>query len=274
MNHRSMLTTALLVGIGCLGATPALANTRDEQATLSYLRADRQAFEELKASLPKAKLAMNGFVTQTIAECPGVADQAPPGQPLDDLKEEALDTVSVASETPFRAPSSTLARHIEHLRWSSRRLTRLVRGYAARLRETNTQPPFCSELKAWVASGYGTLPQSTTSFIKKEASQAAPEEQLLALLAPYARLHTKTLLQSVKRLELQNAFDVLAAGLPAVRRLEEGLGLRPRARSTQYSQGLMGPATHDDDRTPDCATPMTATQQRSSPSCGGHPRGT
>jgi hypothetical protein len=233
MHRCSMLASALLVGISCLGATPALANTGDEQATSRYLRADRQAFEELKASLPKTKLAMNGFVTQTIAECPGVADQAPPGQPLDDFREEALDAVSVASETPFRGPSSTLARHIEHLRWSSRRLTGLVYGYAARLRETNTQPPFCSELKAWVADDYGTLPQSTTGFITKEASQSAPEEQILALLARYVRLDTKTLLQSVRRLELQNAFEVLAAGLPVVRRLEEGLGLRPRASPTQ-----------------------------------------
>jgi hypothetical protein len=233
MNHRSMFAAALLVGVGCLGVASALASTGDEEATLSYLRADRQAFDELKASLPKAKLAMNGFVTQTVAECPGAADQAPRGQLLDDLRQEALDAVSVASETPFRAASSALARHIEHLRWSSRRLTGLVRSFAVRLRKTNTQPPFCSELKAWVADGYGTLPQSTTSFLKKEASQAAPEEQILALLAPDARFHAKALLQSVKRLELQNAFEVLAAGLPAVRRLEEGLGLRPSAPPTQ-----------------------------------------
>jgi hypothetical protein len=233
MNHRSMFVAALLVGVGCLAVTSALAGTGDEGATLSYLRADRQAFRELKASLPTAELAMNGFVKQTVAECPDVADEAPPGQFLDDLRDEALDAVSVATEAPFRIASSALARHIEHLRWSSRRLTGLVRGYAARLRKTNTQPPFCSELKAWVAGGYGTLPQSTTSFLKREASQSAPEEQILALLTPYARLHAKTLLQSVKRLELQNAFEVLAAGLPYVRRLEEGLGLRPSAPPTQ-----------------------------------------
>jgi hypothetical protein len=46
-------------------------------------------------------------------------------------------------------------------------------------------------------------------------------------------LHAKTLLQSVKRLELQEELEVLAVGLPAVRRLEEGLGLRPIASPTQ-----------------------------------------
>jgi hypothetical protein len=157
-----MFAAVLLVGIVCLGATTVLASTGDEAATLSYLRADRQAFKELKASLPEAKLAMNGVVTKTVTECPGIADQAPPGQLLDDFKEEALDVVSVASETPFRAASVALGRRIEHLRWSSRRLTRLVHGYAAELRERNTLPPFCSELKEWVAGGYDTLPQSTT----------------------------------------------------------------------------------------------------------------
>jgi hypothetical protein len=188
---------------------------------------------EFKASMPEAKLAMNGFVTKTVSECPGVADKAPPGQSLEDLSEEALDVVSVASEAPFRAAAFALARRIDHLRWSSRRLTTLVRGYAAELRETNTQPPFCSELKEWVAGGYGTLPQSTISLLKKEASPVAREEQILALLTPYARLHAQTLVQNVKRLELQNAAELLGAGLPAVRRLEEGLGLGPNARPTQ-----------------------------------------
>jgi hypothetical protein len=128
--------------------------------------------------------------------------------------------------------SVALARRINQLHWSSRRLTKFVHGYAAELPELNTPPPFCSELKEWVAGGYVTLPQSTTNFLKKEAAKATPEEQILALLAPYARMGAKKLLQSVKRLEFQTGIEVLTVGLPAVRRMEEGLGLRPNARPT------------------------------------------
>jgi hypothetical protein len=227
MDHCSTVAAVCLVAIGCLGATPALASASDEEATLSYLRADRQALQGVKAGLPKAELAMNRFVTQTVAECPGVADHAPSGQSLDELKEEALETVSVAGESSVRAALLSLASRIAHLRWSSRRLTRLVRGYATELRKTNVHPPFCSELKEWVAGGYGTLPQSTTRFLKKEASAPGPEDQIVALLTPYARLRAKALLQSVERLELQEAIKALAVALPAVRALEDGLGLRP-----------------------------------------------
>jgi hypothetical protein len=232
-----MFAVVLLIGIGCHPAS-VLASTRDEAVTLSYLRADFLALKEVKANMPKARLAMMRFVTRTVSECPSVADAADPGQSLDEFSEEALDVVSIASERPFRAAAVALARSIGDLHWRSRNLTVLVRAYAAELRATHTQPPICSELKEWAATGYGAPPQSTTSFLAKEASQGAPEEQILALLAPGVRRHAKTLLQNVKRLELHNATELLAAGIPIVRRLEEGLGFSPTGAPGQLSVRL------------------------------------
>jgi hypothetical protein len=223
MTRYTMFVAGLLVGICVRGATPVLAITGDESAALRYLTADHQALVEIKASLPESKLKMDGFVSRTVRECPDVAEHAPSGQLLDDLSEEALDSVSVASEAAFQAASDALARHVEHLRWSSRRLTRLVEDFRKELRATSTLPPFCSELKEWVSSGYSVLPQTTISFLSKQTSSTDREEEILALMASYAGSHAK-LLQSVKRLEVKAAIEVVAVGLPAVWAMEEGLG--------------------------------------------------
>lgn len=197
-------------------------------ATSTYLRAYRKLLDVTSARLPAARKAVNSYVGQVTAECPNVAAQAPQGRGLDGFTLESLYAAGIAFERPYETATIAFARDVRRLRWSSPKLTGLVRLYARvkQTEATSATPHICSELREWVASNYGELPQSTTSVLKTATALISPEEEILTLLHPYARSGTKTLLRSVKRLETRTELRVLKVALPEVVRLQEGLGLR------------------------------------------------
>lgn len=60
-----------------------------------------------------------------------------------------------------------LARTLDALRWSNRRLTRLVRDREAEERAyaTDTPPNLCAQIAAWRESAYAALPESSSRFL-------------------------------------------------------------------------------------------------------------
>jgi hypothetical protein len=225
--------------LGCL-ALPSnvLAAPNDATATLAYLRADRALYREFVAHLPAAQVDGNSFVEQVTKECPAVMAQAPTGENINKLAEESLDAYGLAFTRPYAAAALVFARAVEHLHWRSRKLTRLVRLRAAsdRAEATVAPPHLCSDLKEWVAGGYGTLPKTTTSFLRimkgsseepaKGKTADTSQEEILVLLASHPAPHTKTLLRSVKRLELQTQLLLLKTFVKSALRMQEGLGFQ------------------------------------------------
>lgn len=225
---RQQIVLALSIGIGCFAfPVGAVATTNDASATLAYLRADHRFLHETSVHLLASRSAGDRFVRHATAECPAVAAQAPSGEHLREFSLESLWAVALAFERPNKTAAIIFARHVAHLRWSSKHLTRLVRRYAAseRAETTLALPHLCSALKEWVAGGYGALPTSTTDFLRKVATFAS-ERPILALLAPHARPGAKTLLKSVTSLKNRVESATLDPGLSDWARLTEGLGMR------------------------------------------------
>jgi hypothetical protein len=219
---------ALIVAAACLAAPASVfAGSNNAAATSTYLRVDHRYLTEVSAHLPAAKTGTASLVRKLTSECPDVAAQAPAGHDLEAFALESLYAVAVAFERPTRAATSAFVGDIQHLRWSSRKLTKLVHRQAAskRLEATIAAPRLCPELREWAASNYAMLPKSVTAYLQTASAAVSPEEEILTLLGPYASHGTKRLLRSVKGLEARADLKVIEIALPAIKQLQEGLGL-------------------------------------------------
>jgi hypothetical protein len=76
--------------------------------------------------------------------------------------------MTIVGYQPGASAAASFARAVSKLKWSNASLTRAVRAYARQgLTEVHTPlPDVCSDLRAWKASGYTTLPPSTVHFRK------------------------------------------------------------------------------------------------------------
>jgi hypothetical protein len=223
---RSLLAMILAV-VCCWGGAPAAAGATDEAASIQFLRAELRYLSAAKRLLPHVALAINTYVARSLAECPDAANEAPSGEELRQLREELIDAVSTAGETPLRAISASLSGRIAHLRWTDRSLTRLVHAYSVELRSIPSPPNLCAELAEWAASGYQTLPQTSMTVLSQSTSSTMLQERLTSRLLRDAQPRVKTMLRTVDRVERNADGALLALGLPAIARLEEGLRFPP-----------------------------------------------
>jgi hypothetical protein len=130
-----------------------------------------------------------------------------------------------------------LAHAIEHLRWSDRRLTRLVRAEVAEERAIATLalPDVCADIAAWKASGYAALPQSAARFLTRVyaieslsvvgQSEEFREAAIMRLLRPYERPAERQTARRIERLEAQIGRRLTAAGAIARKKLAAAFGV-------------------------------------------------
>lgn len=86
-----------------------------------------------------------------------------------EVGEEMSMTLFHASVAPQRVMRLRFARAVARLSWSNHKLTQLVRAQAS---EEATfvavaLPDVCTDIEAWKASGYATLPQSATEVLAR-----------------------------------------------------------------------------------------------------------
>jgi len=217
---------------------PTAAAADDAAPTLAYLQADRALFKGFRSQLVAAERSANSFVGRMTDECPGVAAHAPANEDLVEFVQESLYATAIAFDRPYEPTVLAFAQDTERLRWSSHRLTRLVRLHAAseRAQVTLVLPHLCSDLGEWVASGYGALPPSTTAFLRKQESVSedgltrggsrTPEEEILVLLRRYAGPQAKGLLRSVQGLAASAQSTIGNVLATPLLKMQEGLGLR------------------------------------------------
>jgi hypothetical protein len=149
---------------------------RDRAATHTYLQAVIAEHRATALTGSASTAATEALAAQVKRECPGVLAGAPPHskeEPVSDatreIDEEVLSATLNAGEHVLHPILVTFDRKVSRLRWSSRKLTRLLRSLA---REAAVQagipaPALCSDLRYWVASGYIKLSASTVTFAKR-----------------------------------------------------------------------------------------------------------
>ncbi len=173
-------------------------------ATRTYIKANYTLVRTARANLAPAQAAITNLGATVAGECPLVAAEAPQNHDAEQLSNEVVGALEVAAYQPDKESMLAFAHTIRGLRWSNRKLTRAVSGYAAKLEgfPTLAAPNICADVKAWVASGYATLPPSTIAFDKGFYTfDIEAEEVPLGLLRPYESATEASLLHRTQRLE-------------------------------------------------------------------------
>jgi hypothetical protein len=154
--------------------TPSLATAggRDAAATRAYLRAGNAYERSVSREAPVGEAALAASVSQIAGGCPAALTYAPRDEAFGGIDREIYATLAHAYwlGTPtLRAASLLFAGEIAHLRWSDRRLTRLVHAEAAEESADTTivLPEVCADIAAWKGSSYATLPPGAMRFLAR-----------------------------------------------------------------------------------------------------------
>jgi hypothetical protein len=168
-------SVAVLACAACaclLAPSLAAAHGGDAAATRAYLRAGLAYGRGLEREALRGEAALEASVSRIAGECPSALTYAPRDEAFGGIDGEIYSTLSSAYwlGTPtLRAATLRFAGAIAHLRWSNRRLTRLVHAEAAEERaDTTLVPPgVCADIAAWRGSSYATLPPDALRFLAR-----------------------------------------------------------------------------------------------------------
>jgi hypothetical protein len=234
---------SLIAGLACAASAclPAHAlasvHTGDAAATHVYLGAADAYERSTYAELGVIVAAIEARASEIGGGCPSVLTYAPRDGAFGELGEEAATTAFFGGLAPERPMSLRLARAIEHLRWSDRRLTRLVRVEVAEERAgaTLALPNVCADIAAWRASGYAALPQSAASFLARVhaieflsvagQSEELREAVIMRLLRPHETSADRRTASRIERLEAQIGRRLNAARTIAEKTLAAAFGV-------------------------------------------------
>lgn len=222
----------------CL-STPAVAASRveDHAATRAYLRAS-EAYERSATTEVAARVAAIGARASEIAgECPAALTYAPRDEAFEELGAEATTIAFWTGVAPVRAAGLRLADAIAHLRWTDRRLTRLVHAVAAeeQMAAALALPDVCADIAVWKASAYATLPQSTSRFLTHSQAieslsfigftEESRETLIWRLLRRFERPAEIRAAKRIEHVERRISKRVEAAIVAARAKLAAGLGV-------------------------------------------------
>jgi hypothetical protein len=197
---------AILTALAALALMPAgaLAGSPNTASTRAYIKANYALVRGARANLAAGKAAIKSLANQVAGECPLAAVDSPQNHDAEQLSNEVVGALEVAAYGPDKASMQAFAHAVRPLRWSNRKLTRMVDAYATKLERfpTLAPPDICADVKAWAASGYSTLPATTVSFDERYyALDIEAEEVSLRLLRPYESATEASLLHRTELLE-------------------------------------------------------------------------
>jgi hypothetical protein len=228
MIKKPVLIVSMMLALGAM-ATPAHAAPQNVLSTQAYIQDDYALQVAEKASLPAVRTAADGLVSQINSQCPNIMAGAPHNNETADVGWEILGSVLVALSRPEDRANINFAQRVESLRWSSRKLEHTVRSYATQVKAQAklSMPNLCAALKAWVASGYTTLPASSVHFAEQVdaiLTGPGPGKVPLMLFAPYERPDEKTVIHQTKQLEVELNKSQLALLETTLSQISRALG--------------------------------------------------
>ena len=231
-------------------ASASGVSTQDKTATDSYLAAGYVYAQAALANAPATQAAVEGLAGKLDSECTGVLKGAPPepssstpfarrvgesqreDEQLSELESELGRALGLTLEQPDRQALLAFAGAVRSLHWSNPTLTHLVNAEIAEFEE-QLAPPIpnvCADMRAWVSSGYQTLPAGTKELrtkqeeVQQRARTRAPTPSISSLLAVYEGSAEKALIAKTKALE-QERIKVLAGIEGVYKRLDTTLGI-------------------------------------------------
>jgi hypothetical protein len=184
--------------------TTISSRARDVAATRAYIRANYRLVRAARANLAASQAGIRALVRQTVSACPLAGEGSYANGAANQVSEEVVGTIVTTAYRPDVRAIDAFAGAVNRLRWSSRGLTRIVRGYIVKLENLALLAPadICNDVKAFAATAFRAAPEGTVRFNKLYlAANIEAEEVPLRLLAPYEDAHEAALLSRTKKLE-------------------------------------------------------------------------
>lgn len=220
MNRKALVMTvaaltsvfALAADVGAVPAAAAATKPSNIAATQAYLRARHSYEQAIKGDGPADRASADALVAEVTAKCPNVLAGATPAKATEEITREADSELDRALESAQRGPSIAFAHKIERLRWSNRKLTYYVRGFAAETRAEAelVAPDLCTDARAVAASHYQAVPASTTQYaratvcayskvlIENRPDKTGELDEIIAImLRPYERPSERPLIPRI-----------------------------------------------------------------------------
>jgi hypothetical protein len=160
-----LLLLATVAGFASSTA-PAFAAATDVASTHAYIQANYTLVQSAKARIGSSEAAIKALLSQIRSECPRVAAGSPQNHDSEQLSDEVVGALVLAGGRPDLPAVHVFTRTVARLHWSNHGLTSTLKSYAGKLNTLSAlaPPALCADVRAWVASGYQTLPASTVSF--------------------------------------------------------------------------------------------------------------
>ncbi len=202
----TILAIAALAAVAAAPAASAAgrAKSGDVAATRAFIQADYALNRAAIATLPSGRRALASLVHRIAGQCANAAAGSPQDGNSEQLSDEVVGALSVAAFHLDAGAIARFARAVDGLRWSDRRLTRMVEIYVSKLRgmATLAMPDLCGDVRAWAASGFRALPAATAQFDRRFfADRVETEEVSAALLARYEGPGEAAIVRRSDRLE-------------------------------------------------------------------------
>ncbi len=204
-----MVAVSVTLGLlapGAAAPVPALAAAGDIAATRRYIEANYALARASVALIGPVEARIQGLNGALARECP----DAGAGSPQDEASQPMSVEVAVALWSieygSARAPIHDFTAAVRGLRWSNPAITRRTRAYADSLSELAgiAMPDLCSDIAAWKASGFQTIPSQAQSLVRR-VEAIEPKPLPAGLLAPYERGSDAGLLRRTIALEAKVA---------------------------------------------------------------------
>jgi hypothetical protein len=180
-----------LAAVLALAAAPAgaLAGAGDVSATRSYVQANYTLVQTASSKIKTAEAAIAGLAQRITGECARAAANSPEDPDSEQLSNEVIGAIVLTAYHTEVPAGTRFVRATASLRWSSRGLTNAVQSYVSNIRVlTKLAPPnVCTDVRAWVASGYQTLPANTVRFDQQFMPNWVAIGELPHGLSPFER---------------------------------------------------------------------------------------
>lgn len=205
-------------------------HSRDRRATYAYLQIRYRLARTLLAHRGASRRALASLVVEVGERCPGALTRAPAGRQLLGVEAEILTNGIEAPMRPNREAMRHAARAMDRLHWSDRKRARSVHIFAGLIRAYAHfhAGDLCSDIGAWVASGYRRLAPGTLASVRFVRHVTMAVGQLGEVPGRYQGSRARRLARQTGRLERR-----LSAGLniePEIERVGRELGLHGSAR--------------------------------------------
>ncbi len=227
-----ILAAVLVVAVAPAAALAGTGNhTRAENVatTKTYIQADYLLAHTARINMLSGEAALESLQQTLSAECPMAAAASPENEAAAALSNEVIGAMSVVFIRADIQVVDGFAETVAHLHWSNQKLTHKVKIYAAKFKVLAAleMPDVCGDVRAWAASGYRTLPASTTQFDEHySAHNVGIGEIPTHLLAPYEDSHEREVLTLTRQFESE-LVDAEARAVAQWSKILNALDLQP-----------------------------------------------